>query len=81
MADALQLVLIGQVVRDAAERIDDAVVLALEDRLGELELAPPSCGSSSRCPCACPICHIGGSTAPSSRPFMSRVFCITWCIM
>ena len=38
MAEALQLVLVGEVMGDAAQRVDDLVVLALEDRFGELQL-------------------------------------------
>ena len=38
MAEALQLVLIGQVMRDAAERVHDLVILALENGFGELQL-------------------------------------------
>ena len=38
MAEALQLVLVDQVMADAAEGFDDAVVFALEDGLGDLDL-------------------------------------------
>ena len=38
MAEALQFVLVDQVMGRAAQRVDDAVVLALEDALGELDL-------------------------------------------
>ncbi len=80
MAEALQLVLIHQVMADAAERVDDAVVLALEDDFGDLDLhdllahaqvdlevlvQPP--GGRQR----------GAFLAgPSRRGY----FCTTWCI-
>ncbi len=35
MRDTLQLILIGQMMRDAAERINDAVILAAEDLLSD----------------------------------------------
>src|SRR5215472_16264360 len=37
VAQALQLVLIGEVMGDAAERLDDLVIFALEDGFGELQ--------------------------------------------
>src|ERR1035437_9664966 len=38
VAQALQLVLVGKVVRDAAQRVHDLVVFALENGFGELQL-------------------------------------------
>ena len=38
MAEALQFVLVGQVMRDAAQRVHDLVIFALEDGFGELQL-------------------------------------------
>ena len=38
MAEALQFVLVGQVMGDAAQRVHNLVILALEDGLGELQL-------------------------------------------
>jgi hypothetical protein len=48
VAHALQFYLVGQMMGDAAQRVDDLVILALENALASFSLATASCGTSAR---------------------------------